>query len=97
MENKYNFLTPNIFTLTYDDFCKLVEIEMRNFEIKYRNTPIEKRTSNYIQIWINVNIELIPNEYLIQLKKDLIKLNWIDVKVEKQNDRSSCIYICLIK
>ncbi len=32
MENKFNFLTPNILDITYEDFCKLVEVEMQKVE-----------------------------------------------------------------
>lgn len=96
MENKHNFLTPNVLDITYEDFCKLVEAEMQKVEREYRQTPIKER-AKCLQIWVSINIDLIPGNYLTWLKDELIKLGWSDVKVEKQNDRSSCVYICLIK
>lgn len=96
MENKFNFLTPNILDITYEDFCKLVEVEMQKVEKEYSQTPIRDR-EKYLQIWVNVNIDLIPDNYLTWLKDELIKLGWSDVRVKKQNDRGSRIYIYLTK
>lgn len=96
MENKFNFLTPNILDITYEDFCKLVEAEMQKVEKEYSQTPIRDR-EKYLQIWVNVNIDLIPDNYLTWLKDELIKLGWSDVRVKKQNDRGSRIYIYLTK
>ena len=96
MENKFNFLTPNILDITYEDFCKLVEAEMQKVEKEYSQTPIRDR-EKYLQIWVNINIDLIPDNYLTWLKDELIKLGWSDVRVEKQNDRGSRIYIYLTK
>lgn len=96
MENKFNFLTPNILDITYEDFCKLVEAEMQKVEKEYSQTPIRDR-EKYLQIWVNINIDLIPDNYLTLLKDELIKLGWSDVKVKKQNDRGSRIYIYLTK
>lgn len=96
MENKFNFLTPNILDITYEDFCKLVEVEMQKVEKEYSQTPIRDR-EKYLQIWVNINIDLIPDNYLTLLKDELIKLGWSDVKVKKQNDRGSRIYIYLTK
>lgn len=96
MENKFNFLTPNILDITYEDFCKLVEVEMQKVEKEYSQTPIRDR-EKYLQIWVNINIDLIPDNYLTWLKDELIKLGWSDVRVEKQNDRGSRIYIYLTK
>lgn len=92
MENKFNFLTPNILDITYEDFCKLVEVEMQKVEKEYSQTPIRDR-EKYLQIWVNINIDLIPDNYLTWLKDELIKLGWGDVRVKKQNDRGSRIYI----
>ena len=94
MENKFNFLTPNILDITYEDFCKLVEAEMQKVEKEYSQTPIRDR-EKYLQIWVNINIDLIPDNYLTLLKDELIKLGWSDVRVKKQNDRGSRIYIYL--
>ena len=96
MENKFNFLTPNILDITYEDFCKLVEAEMQKVEKEYSQTPIKDR-EKYLQIWVNINIDLIPDNYLTLLKDELIKLGWSDVRVKKQNDRGSRIYIYLTK
>ena len=96
MENKFNFLTPNILDITYEDFCKLVEVEMQKVEKEYSQTPIRDR-EKYLQIWVNINIDLIPDNYLTLLKDELIKLGWSDVRVKKQNDRGSRIYIYLTK
>ncbi|QIG64129.1 hypothetical protein DAC22_115 [Bacteroides phage DAC22] len=96
MENKFNFLTPNILDITYEDFCKLVEVEMQKVEKEYSQTPIRDR-EKYLQIWVNINIDLIPDNYLTWLKDELIKLGWSDVRVKKQNDRGSRIYIYLTK
>lgn len=96
MENKFNFLTPNILDITYEDFCKLVEAEMQKVEKEYSQTPIRDR-EKYLQIWVNINIDLIPDNYLTWLKDELIKLGWGDVRVKKQNDRGSRIYIYLTK
>ncbi|QIG64783.1 hypothetical protein SJC03_105 [Bacteroides phage SJC03] len=96
MENKFNFLTPNILDITYEDFCKLVEVEMQKVEKEYSQTPIRDR-EKYLQIWVNINIDLIPDNYLTWLKDELIKLGWGDVRVKKQNDRGSRIYIYLTK
>lgn len=96
MENKFNFLTPNILDITYEDFCKLVEVEMQKVEKEYNQTPIGDR-EKYLQIWVNINIDLIPDNYLTWLKDELIKLGWGDVRVKKQNDRGSRIYIYLTK
>lgn len=96
MENKFNFLTPNILDITYEDFCKLVEVEMQKVEKEYSQTPIKDR-EKYLQIWVNININLIPDNYLTWLKDELIKLGWGDVRVKKQNDRGSRIYIYLTK
>ncbi|QIG63339.1 hypothetical protein DAC20_113 [Bacteroides phage DAC20] len=96
MENKFNFLTPNILDITYEDFCKLVEAEMQKVEKEYSQTPIRDR-EKYLQIWVNINIDLIPDNYLTLLKDELIKLGWSDVRVKKQNDRGSRIYIYLTK
>lgn len=96
MENKFNFLTPNILDITYEDFCKLVEVEMQKVEKEYNQTPIRDR-EKYLQIWVNINIDLIPDNYLTWLKDELIKLGWGDVRVKKQNDRGSRIYIYLTK
>lgn len=96
MENKFNFFTPNILDITYEDFCKLVEVEMQKVEKEYSQTPIRDR-EKYLQIWVNINIDLIPDNYLTWLKDELIKLGWSDVRVKKQNDRGSRIYIYLTK
>lgn len=96
MENKFNFLTPNILDITYEDFYKLVEVEMQKVEKEYSQTPIRDR-EKYLQIWVNINIDLIPDNYLTWLKDELIKLGWGDVRVKKQNDRGSRIYIYLTK
>lgn len=96
MKNKFNFLTPNILDITYEDFCKLVEVEMQKVEKEYSQTPIRDR-EKYLQIWVNINIDLIPDNYLTWLKDELIKLGWGDVRVKKQNDRGSRIYIYLTK
>lgn len=96
MENKFNFLTPNILDITYEDFCKLVEAEMQKVEKEYNQTPIRDR-EKYLQIWVNINIDLIPDNYLTWLKDELIKLGWSDVRIKKQNDRGSRIYIYLTK
>lgn len=96
MENKFNFLTPNILDITYEDFCKLVEAEMQKVEKEYNQTPIRDR-EKYLQIWVNINIDLIPDNYLTWLKDELIKLGWSDVRIKKQNDRGSRIYIYLAK
>ena len=53
MENKFNFLTPNILDITYEDFCKLVEVEMQKVEKEYNQTPIRDR-EKYLQIWVNI-------------------------------------------
>lgn len=82
MENKFNFLTPNILDITYEDFCKLVEVEMQKVEKEYSQTPIRDR-EKYLQIWVNINIDLIPDNYLTWLKDELIKLGWGDVRVKK--------------
>ena len=82
--------------ITYEDFCKLVEAEMQKVEKEYNQTPIRDR-EKYLQIWVNINIDLIPDNYLTWLKDELIKLGWSDVRIKKQNDRGSRIYIYLTK
>lgn len=96
MESKYNFLTPNILDITYEDFCKLVEVEMQKVGKEYSQTSIRDR-EKYLQIWVSINIDLIPDNYLTLLKDDLIKFGWGDVRIKKQNDRGSRIYIYLAK
>ena len=96
MESKYKFLTPNILNITYEDFCKLVEAEMQKVEKEYSQTSIRDR-EKYLQIWVSINIDLIPDNSLAWLKDELIKLGWGDVRVKKQNDRGSRIYIYLAK
>lgn len=82
--------------ITYEDFCKLVEAEMQKVEKEYSQTSIRDR-EKYLQIWVSINIDLIPDNYLAWLKDELIKLGWGDVRVKKQNDRGSRIYIYLAK
>ena len=69
---------------------------MQKVEKEYSQTPIRDR-EKYLQIWVNINIDLIPDNYLTWLKDELIKLGWGDVRVKKQNDRGSRIYIYLTK
>ena len=83
MENKFNFLTPNILDITYEDFCKLVEVEMQKVEKEYSQTPIRDR-EKYLQIWVNINIDLIPDNYLTCLYK-------------KITENKASIFICSIE
>ena len=78
--------------ITYEDFCKLVEVEMQKVEKEYSQTPIRDR-EKYLQIWVNINIDLIPDNYLTWLKDELIKLGVKPVETRTGNSYTKKISV----
>lgn len=78
------FIYASYLKIKQEEFFELVAEEMNK---AYNNTRVNSITDRnpYLQFWIKINPNIIPDSYITKLKKELIEeYGWRIVSVEKQ-------------
>lgn len=85
---KKDFISPEQLLISKDEFFDIVATKLKESLNEFNSEAVEERSS-YIKTWININVDLIKDEYLTELKNIFeIDYRWKTVKVEKQfNER----------
>jgi hypothetical protein len=89
------FIYPSQLLISKEDFFDTVSSKLEEALTEFKSKDVSDRESN-IKVWIYININLIKDAYLVELRETLKEdYGWEKVQVEKQDEGGGKIFINL--